>query len=195
MGRLSPERVREELDKVLSGSKRPSAALSLYAVSGVLAFFYPELDASVAPSGLRSSEPSRWTCALRAVDQTSAGDVEGRLALLLAATGQTASAVAILTRLRTSNRRIREVGALAGALALVLEAGGSWAPNAPERRQWLSHVGSPLVPRLIPLLGALRAAWTDEEAPRTVQRLQEAVVADLRARIPLSVDGLGPHGS
>ena len=39
---LSPERVREELTKIL-GSARPSRALSLYAAAGVLPILYPEL--------------------------------------------------------------------------------------------------------------------------------------------------------
>ncbi len=194
MGSLSPERVREELDKVLGGAARPSAALSLYAASGVLAFFYPELEASLRWSAASSRGDSRWVVALRGVDQRAQDDPEGRLALLLAAAGGTAAAVAMLTRLRSSNRRIRDVGALGGALGRVLEAEGCWAPSPVLRRRWLSHVGRPLVPRLIPLLGALRHAWPDPGVQREVQRLEDAVVADLRAGIPLSVEGLAITG-
>ena len=45
LGILSPERVREELLKVLTEDKRPSEALSLYQKSGVLVALYPELAA------------------------------------------------------------------------------------------------------------------------------------------------------
>lgn len=41
---LSPERIREELMKVLSQDPRPSGALALYAASGVLGALYPELS-------------------------------------------------------------------------------------------------------------------------------------------------------
>jgi tRNA nucleotidyltransferase (CCA-adding enzyme) len=44
MGQLSAERIREEMEKILTGHAQPSTSLSLYAASGVLAFFYPELD-------------------------------------------------------------------------------------------------------------------------------------------------------
>ncbi|HEX6069579.1 MAG TPA: CCA tRNA nucleotidyltransferase, partial [Longimicrobiaceae bacterium] len=42
LGNLSPERIREELYKVLGGQERPSASLRLYERSGVLAALYPE---------------------------------------------------------------------------------------------------------------------------------------------------------
>lgn len=47
MGRLSAERIREELEKVLEASEPPSRALSLYATSGALGFLYPELESLV----------------------------------------------------------------------------------------------------------------------------------------------------
>ncbi|MGW8265115.1 MAG: CCA tRNA nucleotidyltransferase [Longimicrobiales bacterium] len=45
LGILSPERIREELMKILAGDPRPSGALSLYDVSGVLEALYPEVAA------------------------------------------------------------------------------------------------------------------------------------------------------
>lgn len=196
MGRLSPERVREELDKVLGSGERPSAALSLYAASGALAFFYPELDEVIDrfhPSAL-SEHPSPWLVALRALDFRDPADIEGRLAILLAASMDTAHAVAILTRLRSSNRRIRDVGAMAGALATVLSAGGRWGPSPPERRAWLSRVGRPLASRVIPLLSALQEGLQTSDQRHAVQGLVKEVLADLRSGIPLSVEHLAISG-
>ncbi|HAW90495.1 MAG TPA: hypothetical protein DCX61_07520, partial [Gemmatimonadetes bacterium] len=44
LSQLSPERIQEEMMKVLSQAQRPSVALGLYAESGVFAELYPELD-------------------------------------------------------------------------------------------------------------------------------------------------------
>ena len=44
LSQLSPERIQEEMMKVLSQAERPSVALGLYAESGVFAELYPELD-------------------------------------------------------------------------------------------------------------------------------------------------------
>jgi tRNA nucleotidyltransferase (CCA-adding enzyme) len=45
LGHLSAERIREELAKVMTELPRPSVALRLYAESGTLAVWYPELEA------------------------------------------------------------------------------------------------------------------------------------------------------
>lgn len=189
MGQLSPERVREELDKVLGGGGRPSAALSLYAASGVLSFFYPALANTLA-----GRNPSAWVLSLRSLDLLSSEAVEGRLALLLAVAGGTGEAVTILTQLRASNRRIREVGAMAGTLSEVLATHGAWRPTPPERRAWLSHLGSAHAPRLLPLLSALQEASQEEPAQVSLSALADAVAADLRSGIPLGVDGLAITG-
>jgi hypothetical protein len=44
LGVLSPERIREELMKILAKDPRPSGALALYGASGVLEALYPELS-------------------------------------------------------------------------------------------------------------------------------------------------------
>jgi tRNA nucleotidyltransferase (CCA-adding enzyme) len=185
MGLLSPERVREELDKVLGGGGPPSAALSLYAASGVLRFFYPSLQDAIG-----DGSDSRWIWALESLDRTPSGNVEGRLALLLSAAGGTGEAVTVLTQLRSSNRRIREVGALAGALSEVLLRQGAWQPAPVARREWLSRLGPALVPRLLPLLSALGDGCRIPESRSVIGALAEAVASDLRSGVPLGVEAL-----
>ncbi|TVP58875.1 MAG: CCA tRNA nucleotidyltransferase [Gemmatimonadales bacterium] len=102
MGRLSAERVREELEKVLSGSEPPSSALGLYAGSGALDFLYPEVDRLVGtrrvsggreapvaigppPEGAEAAD--RWGATLRAVDLLAGSPWELRMAALLHAVG------------------------------------------------------------------------------------------------------------
>jgi len=67
LGILSPERIREELMKILSGDPRPSGALSLYALSGVLEALYPEV-AGTRGRGRPGREEDLWTFTLLLVD-------------------------------------------------------------------------------------------------------------------------------
>ena len=58
LSQLSPERIQEEMMKVLSQAQKPSVALGLYADSGVFAELYPELDI-----GLREDLAyTLWAC-------------------------------------------------------------------------------------------------------------------------------------
>lgn len=58
--RLSAERVREELWKVLANTRDASVALELYRRSGALARLYPELDATVGvDAAVADSSPQR----------------------------------------------------------------------------------------------------------------------------------------
>jgi tRNA nucleotidyltransferase (CCA-adding enzyme) len=146
---LSPERVREELDKVLADAGWPSGALALYAASGALAFLHPELDTPHARGALAG--------ALRTVDQLPADEGELRLAALLSAAGSTEAAVAILSRLRSSNRRIDQVGAMAGGVARALAWPGGLPGLAADplaRRRWMVGLGRPLVAPTLAILAA-----------------------------------------
>ncbi len=109
--RLSAERIREELWKILTKTRRASRALSLYAASGALAVLFPELDRTIgvesddgagdqAPPGLRAeatrSRPPRhpldaWTRSLQAVDALPMDRPLPRMAALLHAVGKPAA--------------------------------------------------------------------------------------------------------
>ena len=71
LSQLSPERIQEEMMKVLSQARSPSVALGLYAQSGVFAQLYPELDLGLPIAGVEedgSSDAPRGDAARRQAD-------------------------------------------------------------------------------------------------------------------------------
>jgi len=128
---LSPERVREELIKVLEVDAKPSVALGLYASSGALAVLYPEFSASPAAADPRDA----WGETLAAVDHLQRGRPHMRLAQLLWGLEPTA-VVLILTRLRFSNAQVDEVARRAGAREMPPADG-----TDESFRRWLSTTG------------------------------------------------------
>lgn len=143
---LSPERVREELLKVL-GTRRPSAGLALYAAAGVREVLLPELRAS--ERGTREGELDGWTRSILVADALHPDRPLERLGALLqdlAGPGQggegarregVARALGLLERLRFSNQQIRDVSALVDAVGHPPPEG---ADDAALRR-WLARTG------------------------------------------------------
>lgn len=96
---LSQERIREELVKVLSATRRPSATLSLYAASGALEVVLPPL-ADVA------ADPAEWLLTLMSVDSLAQTNTTLRVAALMwpvARRDGSAAVLALLRHLRFSN--------------------------------------------------------------------------------------------
>ena len=212
--RLSAERVREELTKVL-GHARPSAALCLYAAARVLEQVAPELSAVVALEQDLAPAELPWTEALLAVDHLPPTRPLLRLAALLSPVGrpearakdlrggwrftghETAAARigrAILGRLRYSNAEIECVGDL---LALQEDLFPPDSDGARVRR-WLHRVGLQRVPDLFRLrVARLRAAAARPDgappADDLVTRWRMARMT-LRARPPLSLGELALDG-
>lgn len=151
--RLSPERVREELLKVLGGPGRPSDALELYRRSGALGVVAPELGALA---------PEQWSRTVAEVDALAPHRPWLRLAALLARTGEPPETpgdpdpdsvkgleaadpaaargarrtVALLSRLRASNAQVARTSALVAA--------GRTPPDPADEgglRRWLARVG------------------------------------------------------
>ncbi len=83
--RLSAERIREELWKIFTKTRHASAALKLYAESGVLRVLFPELQAVIDLE--HETNAPLWTHSLAAIDAAATGRPELRLALLLHAVG------------------------------------------------------------------------------------------------------------
>lgn len=170
---LSAERVREELWKIFTKTPHASAALKLYAASGVLEVLYPEL-ARVVELEETTGVPV-WTNTLAAVDELPRTRPVLRMAALLHATGMAEvaskdlrgnwrftgheaygakAADAIMRRLKASNadsERITRLVALQSDL---------FPPDAPDAgvRRWLIHVQPAYVNDLFRLRFALDRA-------------------------------------
>ncbi|MEX1257509.1 MAG: hypothetical protein WEG36_07820 [Gemmatimonadota bacterium] len=208
-GILSPERIREELEKVLAGSVRPSGALALYAASGILAFLYPELDALVTHP---RAENGRWFAhSLRTVDALPAIRTELRWAALLEGIGEPEGpsgagdgglpagdraflrTAALLTRLRTSNARVAALAELTRWMARPPDVG---ADDATLRR-WLSAVGRERLRPLFRVWCAEVRADEPEGSPRTRRHLRALwtrLRGVARSGVPLGLSDLALTG-
>ena len=127
--RLSAERVREELIKVLRG-RSPSVALDLYRNTGALEAWYPELA--------KHAETPAWDEALRSVDAARRGRWLLRLCRLLVVIPSGEPGVAeVMERLKFSKAEQRRVRHLwEHYLPFV-----SPIHSSAEIREWLSEIG------------------------------------------------------
>ena len=158
---LSPERIREELTKVLGKTRAASVTLRLYESSGTLARLLPEV-AATADMAAGSEEPDAWTLTTRAVDAAAPARVHVRLAALFHAVGMPSArtrdlrgvwrfvgheaiggrlALEIMQRLRASNVDTERVA------TLVTKQSFLFPPDAPDAgvRRWLRDVGPGLM--------------------------------------------------
>ncbi len=132
--RLSAERVREELMKVLT-DQTPSSALCLYTEFDVLPHWYPELVNA-------SSSHEIWDASFDAIDAISCRHPFVRLARWLIQTGEDAvvrraASLSLLNRLKFSNAQRGVIGNLVEHYLPFVNA-----LDSPKRhRQWLSEVG------------------------------------------------------
>ena len=214
LGGLSAERVREELWKVLGKTRRASAALSLYAASGVLSALYPELEGLVALEAELSPGERPWSESLAAVDALPPRRTALRAAALLHRVGwplarskdlrggwrftgherMGARAVAeLLRRLKASTAETEGVSTLVGLQAELFppDAGGELV------RRWLVAVGPERVNDLFRLRIALWRGAHPGGAPVPADLTERWRMARhvLRARPPLTVGDLAIGGA
>ena len=213
---LSPERVRDELMKVLELDPVPSGALSLWAASGALDRVAPELAAVGRLDGVQPGSPDAWVLSCIAVDALPPTRPLVRLGALLQDVGRPPPgppepdlddsgeasdraalghrrAAALLTRMRFSNAAIERVAGLVG---------GASAPpstiDAPDLRRWLSRVGPECVPDLVRIWGARARVATALGSkcpdPDEVARLGRRLRAELRSGAPIAVGDLALDG-
>jgi tRNA nucleotidyltransferase (CCA-adding enzyme) len=132
--KLSAERIRDELLKVLDADAAPARALDLYADSGGLGVLYPELEALRGRTGGEGID--LWTLAVTTAAELPSGRALMRLAALLKDVPREAAA-ALLVRLRLSNAQIDETAYRAAAPRLPTPGA---EPSA--FRRWLSETGA-----------------------------------------------------
>ena len=80
---VSPERVYDELTKLLTQAEKPSIGFELLRETGVLAYVWPELIEGVGVEQNEWHAYDVWHHAMRTLDATPRGDVILRLAALL----------------------------------------------------------------------------------------------------------------
>lgn len=193
LARLSVERVREELMKVLA-APRPSRSLRLYRRCGALHRILPEIDGPLADG------------ALGAVDAVARDEPGTRMAmLLLQALGAAAASTGprVLARLRFSNSEAQRIGALC--------RGGVGPPHglahdAPARRRWAARMGRQVLGDIFHVWRAAaggrgsRGTEADpadaeaDSARREVERAIAAIESDLGAGVPMSTQELAMAG-
>ena len=211
LGRLSAERIRDELYKVLRKTRNASRTLELYRESGALAELYPELAATVGVNESEDAGDDVWHRSLRAVDALPPSRLQLRLAALLHGVGMPAArtrslrggytftgheamgarkAEELLQRLRASNAdidRVRDLVALQSTL---------FPPDAPDPgiRRWLQHVDPSRVRDLFRLRIALWRAHSvergDEDLRLRWRRAHEVMLAHpVLTTAGLNIDG------
>ena len=154
--KLSAERVREELWKVFTKTRHASAALQLYADSGVLRVLYPELE-EVVDLEAETAAPL-WKHTLAGIDALPTSRPELRMAMLLHAVGAPTAKVKdlkgnwrfighevlgartaeeVLRRIRASNADTERV------VDIIQKQSDLFPPDASDAgiRRWLVHVG------------------------------------------------------
>lgn len=210
---LSAERVREELLKVLGKTPHASAALRLYAASGVLKVLYPELAALIDLDLAGNAEPrvDAWGVTLRAVDAVPQTRPILRVAALLHGIGLPLArardlrggwrftghelmgarrAEEMLRRLRFSNADTERIA------TLVAKQSDLFPPDAPDAgiRRWLLHVPPELVPDLFRLRIALWRARPTPGGERDLRSRWSRVRRVIAQRPAISLSDLAIDG-
>lgn len=186
---LSAERVREELEKIMTGP-HPAAALRLYRDTGALRIWYPELDLQ--------ADTAAWETALATIDALHAGRALLRLVRLLLLIPGTdeepdpgeAAVEQVLDRLKLSNADRRRILLLRRHYLPFVNPLDSSA----QIRAWLAEIGPGNERDLFRLHFASARAAGDEEAGRGLayvwRRVHEERLGDAPIdRSELAVDG------
>lgn len=206
LGVLSPERVREELMKVLTQDEKPSGALELYRASGTLAALFPDL-ASVEGCSRPGRDEDLWAHSLQLTDILSSRRPVLRLTALLHGLGVPPGdgeegedvdqrgrdrAAALMLRYRFSNAEIREVTEL-------METGLEpplGIHDAPGLRRWLHRADAAKLTSFGRVwlgkarLDHLHGGMDPGPAIDLLRRLRRVV----RERPPLTVEELALNG-
>lgn len=190
LARLSMERVREELLRVLE-SAVPSRALELYERSGARALILPELREGIGPSALATIDAVRG----RRTKESRRVAAEVRLAvLLLFGTGLEADPAMVadtLTRLRFSKSEIERVQA---AISGGLGPGADLLSDPVALRRWHASLGRWSTRDVLRIWFAALRAGTSPAGREEVFRLIVQARRDRRSGVPMSLADLAVAG-
>jgi tRNA nucleotidyltransferase (CCA-adding enzyme) len=194
LGVLSPERVREELNKVLSETLLPSGTLALYQAAGAIGSLYPELAGLAGRSRGQTGE-DLLTHAFLLTDALPIRMPRLRLAALfhgLAGSEERSSVAGLMFRLRFSRAEIDEVTGL-------IHAGLDPPPEMEDGqalRRWLHRATPPRAPAVfrVWLAKARLDAVRGERGPEPVLSLIRRLRDEMRRRPPLTLDELAFSG-
>jgi tRNA nucleotidyltransferase/poly(A) polymerase len=212
LSRLSAERVREEITKVLAKTRTASTALRLYAESAALQVIAPEVAATVQLQIGDQASSDAWTLALHAVDTLPPHRVLLRWTALLHAIGYPAArtrdlrggwrytgheelgarkAGELLKRLKFSNADSERIVRLIRIQSLL------FPPDSPDSgvRRWLAHVTPEYVNDLFRLRIALWRANPVARGDRDLLERWTKAHRVLSARPVLTLEGLAIDGN
>ncbi len=167
LGRLSPERVKQELDKTMEQVRRPSEALRVWQATGAFATLIPAL------AGVSSRDLSVVDCLAQPGPATRPARRAARFAGLLASL-EAKAAGQVMISLRSSRAEVQAVQGLvervqwfAPAVADRLATG---SPTDADVRRWVARLGRLEVGGVMRLAGAGWAAdrAAGAEAPSSV---------------------------
>lgn len=192
MGRLSAERVKQELEKTMEQVKCPARALALWKSTGVLATVIPALAQIDAPSIAALDFLAQPTLPSRPYRGSM------RVAVLFAELGG-AEASRALSALRFSRAEARRVAAIAGTwraightMARVVVNGET--PGDADVRRWVAAIGRLDVAPFMRVAVALwRARHGDDAIRARVRSLYRRMVIVAR-RDPIAIADLAVDG-
>ena len=164
LGRLSAERVKQELEKTMEQVEKPGQALELWRESGALVALLPPL-ATISPVALRTLD-----CLPRAVGKRASQRTMLRLAALFGELSPR-EAEKVARKLRFSNQQIAWIRAIVENAGIVqreiVEAHQSLGPLPPARiRAWIAMAGRTRIASVMRLVTARFAA--ERDAKRSV---------------------------
>ncbi len=195
LGRLSPERVKQELDKTFEQVRCPSAALAIWQDSGAFASLIPSLDGLPASAFVVLDHTAQPGSARRPARRAI------RYAALLAPLGPR-KAESVLVGLRSSKHEIRAVGEIVAAWdangAAIGEAiSSAGEPSDTMVRQWVAAVSRMAIGGFMRLASAVwaaeRSARRTAPASRAVDRLYRRMLT-ISLRDPIDLGGLAVDG-
>jgi tRNA nucleotidyltransferase (CCA-adding enzyme) len=197
MGRLSPERVKQELEKTMEQVERPSIALEWWREAGFLEALVPSIA---------NAPPERFAALdylPRGEGAVCAGATLSRLAMLFFGE-QEAVAAGATKALRFSNAASNWIASLAGARAELgravdteIRAG---MPGAGDVRRWVARIGRMRTESFFTLTAALwrarLARLAVEERPAIEARLDPLVrfAVERAFRDPIEIADLAVDG-